>query len=339
MSAPAPARTGGRVKTFVGLAITAVCVVYILRQVDVDEVLATLRQAQWSFLCLGLASLACGYALRIFRWSRLLRAADARTGFFDCTAPFLGSIALNNVLPLRAGDVVRALVFPREMGVSRSVATSSLIVERLADLLTLVCCLAIGAYAAHVFSLPPGLLDLALVIVAVAGITLALVLVFSASIADRLDRTSARWRTSPSPRLRLARLANLVANLLRGLAVMSRPGVLLTVFALSMLIWLCEAGLFHFALQSLGIDAHPATSLLIMAIATLSTLVPSSPGYIGSFHLAAYWALTLLGADTTQAGSYAILVHLSLWLPTTLAGAIAIWTRPALFRTARATPV
>jgi hypothetical protein len=72
-----------------------------------------------------------------------------------------------------------------------------------------------------------------------------------------------------------------------------------------------------------------------MSIATLSTLVPSSPGYVGPFHLAAFTAVSLIGGTAAQAGSFAVLAHLALWLPTTAAGAIAILFRPELFRSAR----
>lgn len=89
-------------------------------------------------------SLALGYMLRILRWSMMLRSTGARATFSDCCAPFLGSIALNNILPFRLGDVVRALVFPRSMGITRIIATSSLFVERLVDLMTLLVSLAIG---------------------------------------------------------------------------------------------------------------------------------------------------------------------------------------------------
>jgi len=103
----------------------------------------------------------------------------------------------------------------------------------------------------------------------------------------------------------------------------------------SMLVWLGEAGLYYSVLLGAGIDGSLLVALLVMAIATLSTLLPSSPGYVGSFHLAAFTAVSLVGDTAARAGSYAVIVHLSLWLPTTLAGVIAIWISPSLFRTAK----
>lgn len=103
----------------------------------------------------------------------------------------------------------------------------------------------------------------------------------------------------------------------------------------SMLVWVGEAGLFYFVLLGTGVEGTAIIALLVMSVATLSTLVPSSPGYVGPFHLAAFTAISLVGGTATQAGSYAVIVHLALWLPTTLAGAIAIWIRPSLFKAAK----
>ena len=85
----------------------------------------------------------------------------------------------------------------------------------------------------------------------------------------------------------------------------------------------------------MGLNATVIIALLVMSMATIATLVPSSPGYVGPFHLAAFTAISLVGGTSSQAGSYAIIVHLALWASTTLAGAIAIWLRPNLFSTAK----
>jgi uncharacterized membrane protein YbhN (UPF0104 family) len=103
------------------------------------------------------------------------------------------------------------------------------------------------------------------------------------------------------------------------------------VLLLSAIVWAGEAGLFWAMFQGLDMHAGYASSLMVMAIATLSTLVPSSPGYVGPFHLAAFAAVRALGGTEAQAASFAVLAHLSLWLPTTVTGGIAILLNPRLF--------
>lgn len=321
---------GSRAKHLVGFGITLLCLIVIARQIDLADVAQALEAFEWPYLALGIASLSIGYALRILRWSLMLRASGASARWGNCSAPFLGSIALNNVLPLRLGDVVRALVFPLAIGISRTTATSSLMMERLIDLLTLLGCLSIGILATQGAHIPPMIADSAIVLASVGTVLLVMAFLFSGSLSRMFDRiahpTDGRTRQGRSYRLLV-----LTRDLLDSLEAMSRPRVLLAVVAISMLIWAGESGLFYFVLLGFGLDASPALAVVVMAIATLSTLVPSAPGYIGPFHLAAFTAITMLGGTTAQAGSYAVLSHLALWVPTTIAGAIAIWMRPSLF--------
>jgi len=162
-----------------GGAVTILGLVIFLRQVNLAEVLSALAQFDWIYLVWGVGSLAFGYALKIVRWSILLKAAGANATFLNCSAPFLGSIALNNLLPLRVGDVVRALVFPKSMGITKSTATSSLIVERLIDIMTLLLSLAIGLFAIQTIAIPSELKVTAITLASIGGVVLTLGFFFS----------------------------------------------------------------------------------------------------------------------------------------------------------------
>lgn len=318
-------------KHLIGGGITLLCLFVFFRQVNFSDVLEALTNFHWIYLIFGVVSLAFGYALRIIRWSMMLKATGAGATFGNCSAPFLGSIALNNVLPLRLGDVVRALVFPKSMGITKTTATSSLIVERLIDLMTLLASFSIGLFAIETITISPELKASAVTLASIGGVALSLGFLFSGALGSFFSGLAAKADSTSG----LSRIYETLAGLLHGFNVMSRPKVLLALLVISMLVWVGEAGLFYFILLGAGVEGSPVIALLVMAVATLSTLIPSSPGYVGPFHLAAFTAISLVGGTATQAGSYAIIVHFALWLPTTLAGALAIWTRPELFRAAK----
>ena len=318
-------------RSIIGVLISVACLGFIAWRIDLDEVVKAIASFHWGWLVLGLSSLAFGYAMRIVRWSSLFRAAGAHIPSSRCAAPFLGSIALNNVLPMRLGDVVRALVFPSAIGVDRITATGSLVMERLVDLMTLLVCLVIGLAATSGAQLPEWLIDSAVSLAIAGSIFLALLFFFSGALSRRLAR-----RMNPLMTSKRERVLNALHDLLVGFDAMSRLPVLITLFALSMLVWAGEAGLFWSILRGFGLDASAGAAVVVMAIATLSTLVPSSPGYVGPFHLAAYSAIAMLGGTSAQAASFAVLAHLGVWLPTTLAGALAILFNPQLFGRAKA---
>jgi hypothetical protein len=232
---------------------------------------------------------------------------------------------------MRLGDVVRALVFPSAIGIGRITATGTLLMERLVDLMTLLVCLVVGLAVTSRAHLPEWLIDTAVGLSIAGSLVLAVVFLFSGWLSRWVGR-----RAHEAPPSRRERMLHALEDMLLGFEAMSRLPVLLTLFALSMLVWAGEAGLFWSLLWGFGLEASAGSAVVVMAIATLSTLVPSSPGYVGPFHLAAFSAVAMLGGTTAQAASFAVLAHLGVWLPTTIAGALAIFLNPHLFGRAKA---
>lgn len=313
-------------KSMIGIILSLFCILFIVNKIDWHHLVIALLQFKWPFLFYGISSLACGYFFRILRWRIMLKATGANMTVSSCAAPFLGSIALNNIFPLRLGDVIRALVFPKAMGIDKTVATSSLLMERLIDLVTLFTALMFGLIITQQAELPRWLVHSVTALASLSGVFLMLCFLFSGRIALYLTRYSA---ANPS---RYKKIITLIADFLTGFAAMSRFSILFTLFIISGLVWIGESGLFWCLLAGFQFDANFSLAILVMAIVTFSTLIPSSPGYVGPFHLAAFTAISILGGTSEQAASFAILCHLSIWVPTTLVGGLAIALTPGLFK-------
>ncbi len=318
------------IRTGIGIAISIACLVFIFSKIDSRALLQALEDFKWPLLGAGIAALAFDYTLRIVRWRIMLRAAGAKVSFSQCAPAFLGSMALNNLLPLRAGDIVRAMVFPASLGISRATSTASLVLERLVDLLALLACLGIGIVLARDHQIPDTQQHWITLISAGGIVALIATIALAAPIARLLASLSDHQNRSH--RRKLSLLASQLSQLLASLAKMAQLRILMTVGGLSLLIWFGEAGLFLALLHGFGLVATPQAALVIMALATLATLVPSSPGYVGPFHLAAFSAVILFGGNEALAAGFALLVHLALWVPVTLAGVISMVASPALFR-------
>jgi uncharacterized protein (TIRG00374 family) len=316
------------VKHLAGFSVTLICLIVFIRQVNFSDLLEAFSSFKWRYLIWGVVSLSLGYAMRIYRWSIMLKTTEEKINFAKCSAPFLSSIALNNVLPLRLGDVLRALVFPNSMGIAKTIATSSLIVERLIDLISLLACFAVGLYAIQTIAIPYEIKSLAVTLAVIGGIALSVGFFFSEKLAILLTGLAEK----KGCQRRMGMVYKSFGDLCYGFNAMSRPKVLFAMLVISLFVWIGEAGLFYFVLLGVGVESTLIIALFVMSFATLSTLIPSSPGYVGPFHLAAFTAISLMGGAIAQAGSYAVIVHMALWLPTTVAGALAIWIKPDLFR-------
>lgn len=316
-------------KKFVGIIISIVCLWYVFRDTNFAELKQEIAKLNWYYVLLGVMSLSVDYGIRAKRWALMLQSTGAKVKTADCIPAFLGSIALNNVLPLRAGDVVRALVFPAAIGVDRVTATASLVLERLVDLLTLLICLGIGLSLTSITQAHNFLGNSVLTLAITGGAVLFFIMFFSPVIVKWLPTLQTYLLKKEYPRL--ANVIPVVSDLLGHLKTMAHPYTLLILFLLSMCAWVGEAGLFWALMKGLSIDVTLSAALVVMAIATLSTLLPSSPGYAGTFDLAVKSAIILLGGSASQATSFAIVAHLGIWLPTTIAGGIALICKPSLF--------
>ncbi|MFZ2587242.1 MAG: lysylphosphatidylglycerol synthase transmembrane domain-containing protein [Alphaproteobacteria bacterium] len=311
-----------------GLALSIVFVVLIVRTIPLAQLPALLPHLQPLWLALAVGVFVADYALRITRWHLMLKPLNPTLGWARCATPFMVSIAANNVLPFRAGDVLRATAFSSWLNVPTTPLVGTLVVERLMDLLALftalglaLAFLSIPTTSTLIGSSGPLLILLAMAILAV--------LVFPALLHRPITMAlSILHHISPS----LARKAKPEATRLTALlTTLSQGRLLVPLLATSAVLWMLEATTFYAVARSLPPLTNPMAAWLAMPVGTLSTLLPSSPGYVGTFHYFVIQALQTMGNPPAAAALFAILVHLVLWLCTTVTGGICalywVWSR------------
>ncbi len=311
-------------RVWIGLPISVLFLVLAFRGQDPAEIRHALERVEWRWLPLALAFLYTGITIRAWRWHILLRPVrDIPTReVFPIT---IIGYAANNVLPLRTGELVRAWVLERRYGIRKSAALATIAVERLFDGLTML--LFVGG-AATVVGLTTELQHVALVaaaVFAVAMIGLAILLAGGA-VRDR----ALRLVLGPLPDALAARVQRMADSFLAGLGVLSRRGDLALVAVTSIVAWGFEASMYWTVARAFGaplaVVMTPVGALLTTAIANLATLVPSGPGYVGTFEAGVLLAVNgALGIGRGRALSYAVLLHALLWAPVTLWGAIEWW--------------
>jgi uncharacterized membrane protein YbhN (UPF0104 family) len=81
---------------------------------------------------------------------------------------------------------------------------------------------------------------------------------------------------------------------------------------------------FAAAAWSLGLTVPIFAPPLSLGAATLATLLPSAPGYVGTFDRFATLGLTAYGVERSAAAATALFAHLIVGLPVTLAGLVAL---------------
>jgi len=100
----------------------------------------------------------------------------------------------------------------------------------------------------------------------------------------------------------------------------------LMISALSFLLWAAHTAIFYLALLALGLELPAYTSVVVLVFTSIGVLLPSGPGYIGTFQYFTILALALFAVPKEQALSYAVVAHMSQWVPVTILGLVYSWS-------------
>jgi len=303
-----------------GLALAALFGWLTLRMVDGAALAQAARGVDLVALALAPGMLALGYACRVQRWRRMLRAQNPGLGFARAGVAFVGSIAVNNLAPFRLGDVLRCFGFARWLGVAPGPVIASVLVERLLDMIALLLALALALWA---FSLGGQALGLArggaLVLAGLGLLALALLLrprllapLFAALIA-----LAARLGAGP-------RAASLLTPLMETLTTLSGRREMPVLIGWTLPVWAFEGATYWAVARALPALPVPEAAWLAMPAGTLATLLPSTPGHVGTFDYFAQLATLAAGNPLAQATAFVLIVHAVLWLTTTLTGGICL---------------
>jgi hypothetical protein len=306
-------------RVWLGLAITALALWFAFRDVSWRELGQQLARADW-LLLLGpsLPAYLWSIHLRAQRWRVLARGvADVPTGAaFRATAV---GFMVNNLVPLRVGELVRIWWLAREVRSSVPALLGTWMLERVIDAVFLL------GLAAFVIGNEVGRGVLLAAALGPLAVTLAL----------------RRW---PGPALRSVRrvaglvlaparvdwLTGVAGSVARGLAGLRGGPDLARTVGLTFLLWGVSAVIpFWAALAALGIDlggwlGSLRGALLILVYVAAAVALPAAPGFFGPYHAACRYALTPLGVPKELALALGTLAHAVFWIGTTAIGLVAL---------------
>ena len=255
--------------------------------------------------------------MRAMRW-RSLFAHARRPSRVRVTEAMLVGYLFNNVMPARAGEVARVASLTRRSNTPPAEIVGTVVVERAYDvfavLLIFFCAL---PWLPHV-----SWLGAAAVLAGLAAAGIAVIVGILAIYGDRPLQRLAR-PLGRLPRLSQEQIEEHVARLADGLSGLREYRVALEALAWSIGAWMTAALWSWFVLRAFL--PLPFTAGLLVTVAVgLSMIIPSPPAALGVFEAAGVLALKAYGISQTGALPYAIVLHISNFVPLVAAGAIAL---------------
>lgn len=314
-------RSGSQwVKLLLGLAIGGVFFYLAVRGVNADQALAALAQTNYWLVALSAAVMMGAHGLRALRWRFLLAPVQLLKTRSLFSALLIG-YAANTFVPAHLGEFLRALVIGKKHQISAGAAFASIVVERIVDVVSLIAVMAL-VLIVHPF---PEWVTTSGILMLVAALGLCAVLI----ACKRFEvQTTALIRALAKPlpdRIGL-RLQALALNFLRGIVPLKSSSHYAATLILSIAIWFCYAAVYYIGLAAFNLVTlhHLAwyVGLVVLVFTTISVVIPSTPGYVGTFHYLCQVALVMFGVPASEALSFAVIAHLVGVLPVSVAGLI-----------------
>lgn len=307
-------------RVVLGGAIATFFLWLIFRQINTNQIVSVFLNLSVPSLVLATMLFFIGYACRVRRWQLMLMQENANIRWVTCAGPLFASVAANNILPFRAGDIYRAFFFNSKLKINTVTSLMSLFIERLLDLFMVLVFLGLAIHFLKIDTIK------------LIGISHSLVFILSMVILSFLIfpkylRPFSSWLCN--------KIESKLPNLGLGLHVKSEKmfGVLNAMYdsqlmvklvAWSFLAWFMEGLVFFTIAKAIHSLKFPLAAWIALPVGTLATTIPSTPGYIGTFDYFISQSMIILGNNIDSSTAYAFLLHAVLWLPITILGGVYI---------------
>jgi len=303
-----------------GVLISAVALWLALRNVEGAELARSLREVRPLYLLIAFVfTVLVRFWLTALRWQVLLQPIKPIGTHRLFSVTMIGFMA-NNILPARMGEFVRAYALGRTESLSKSLSLATIVVERVFDGLTLL-----GFLAVAVFFVP---FPAWVVPAAEASFALYLAVLGVMVWLWHRPETAARWLgrlLAPFPARLQARAQEILRSFTLGLEVLTRGRHLAAVMGLSILIWLVVVAGVQLAFWALGLTLPLIAGFVLVTIVSLGVMLPSSPGFIGTFQFFTVTSLALFGVSESQGFSFSLVYHAMQYFPITGMGLAYLW--------------
>lgn len=313
---------------FLSLIFTAIFLAIALSSVDFAKLISALISADYRLVFVAAIFTTIGYVLRTARWQRLLAPAK-KISLARLFPVLVVGFAMNNLLPGRPGEFARPYWLGRREGLSRTLGFGTIVVERVADGLTLIAFLAIAltAYESLGLDLPDLAEKIALVAAIAFGIDLfALIFLL---VREQLALAILQSLTRFLPQQLSSRIHRMLTSFVVGLHSLRSLSDVMSIALLSIAVWGIEGVSYFLVLSAFGVlpffSLRTVGSVATMALINLGIMIPAAPGGLGPYEAAGVFALSTLQVNETSAASIALTSHSMQYLLITGLGLILAW--------------
>ncbi len=299
-----------------GLVIAGLALFLTFRSVSFDEIYQSIRGLKIQYLPLAVVLFFSSFSARVFRWHYLCRSVKSIPPNRFYSPMMIGF--MGNLLPLRAGEFIRAYLLGKREGIGFTASFATIVVERIFDIASILVLFAgLLVFNPQVFVPHDGAVDPRIVVAVRSfgfmSFALCLGLIaFCYFLLHQQDRTVrfVRFFTRILPRSLQDRVDDILRSFTEGLGVLRDPKAILAVVLLSAVTWAVIVVANYPLYYAYGIEKIvPPSSLVTLVVLLCAAVTIPTPGFLGPFQLAATFMLAdLYGVDRAVAASFSLVI-------------------------------
>ena len=298
-----------------GILISLVFLWIAFNNLNLGDVWVNIQRANIGWLLVATAVFFVSVVVIALRWQFLLRSIR-HIPLRDLNALVLIGYAGNNIYPFRTGEILRIVLLQRRYQVPMIRTTTTSLVERVFDGLVMLTFIIVPLLFLDISS--PEVRTGASIATPIFVTALAVFFVLAAR--PQLLRTLLRFISRLLPE-RLSDILNSIGeDIISGLAGLRTPADLAGTVFCSYLTWAIGAVVYMQVGYALGLDLSYPLALVVVGVVNLAGLIPASPGMLGIFEASVKLVLVAAGLPELDAITYALALHVVIWLPATVAG-------------------
>ena len=308
-----------KVNIIIGITISIIFLVLAFYQVRIADIINSIKEASLAYLLAVLFFVLFSAYLRALRWYYFLlplKKIDTQSLFSSLMIGY----GANVILPAHLGEIVRAFVLGRKKKFPVSSILATVLVERVIDVLTFLFLL---IFLLLIYDFPIWVKEGALVLFVLSLILIIIIIFVRVRTSATLNLINIILK--PAPAKIREKINRLIETFAAGFTGLKKKSHYLITFLLSIAIWLGYIFGFAFGLKAFHFHLPWVAPVVLMVITTISIVVPSSPGYIGTYHWLCQLSLGFFGVHKSEALGFALVLHALNTLPFLIIGLIFAW--------------
>jgi uncharacterized membrane protein YbhN (UPF0104 family) len=281
---------------------------FVLSGAGLTHIWSEVQHMHWRWVAAAVVLDMCVYLLQGWRW-KIVLAPIARVPYMQAVEAIYVGLFANEVIPLRAGELIRCFLLSKSSDIPLSVTFASAVIERIFDGVWLMVCFFCTLHMGRL----PGVLVKGGYVLGVLIVICSCILGYAMyakkqSIDLFFGMSWPRWFNT----------------LIEDLHLIGHSRYLYYAFFISGLYIFAQMMPIYALVQANKLDVPWTASFTMMVLLRLSSVVPQAPGNLGSFQWVTFRTLVMFGLAAGHAKRFSLILWSVVTIPLILIGFVAL---------------